>query len=470
MSASMIFMANAKAALRLAASTTLVVALAGFYLVAAYEHADRVNQSKARGDQSAYLGEAKHLYANWHGLQPSRPLPRNRMPLYAACLALVYDPRLTDDEFFTVGKSLNIRLSLVLLGILYVVFRWHLPFLAAANLILVLAFGYFVFKAGYTQSELLFYTLFFLAFLASCHMIEARSGRRALLSGVLSGILIALAHLTKAAMLPFLAILLTVNVGGGAAMAVRTLTRGTGIRSEAVRRFGWRAAAAMALFVCFLGVMSPYLLNSKRVYGRYFHNVNSTFYIWYDDWASASLGTYAYGDQVGWPTLPRSLLPGPAKYWREHTVGQILTRIGLGFEDMLLRSYRTFWYFKYVAVYVLLAAALIWSSPRRLAQMVGKHRLLIVFLVLYAAVYLVLIAFYHPISGTGTTRFLLAHVAPLLFAIAYFATRTRLRETRWVVAGVTVTPLHVQLLIAATIGLDLVFTLWPRLMGTYGGF
>jgi hypothetical protein len=456
--------------IRLALGITLVAGLGVFYLVAAYEHAHRVNWFKARGDQSAYLGEAKHLHANWHGLQPSRPLPRNRMPLYAACLALVYDPRLSDDEFFTVGKSLNIRLSLVLLGILYVVFRRHLPFLAAANLTLVLAFGYFVFKAGYTQSELLFYTLFFLAFLASCHMIEARSGRRALLFGVLAGILIALAHLTKAAMLPFVAVLLTVYTGASVAPAVRALARGAGNRPETVRRLIWRAAAAVALIICFVGVMSPYLLNSKRVYGRYFHNVNSTFYVWYDDWPSASVGTYAYGDQVGWPTLPRSLLPGPGKYWREHTVGQMLARLGRGFEDMLLRSYRTFWYLKFAVVYLLLAAALIWSSPQRCAQMVRDHRPLIVFLVLYAVVYLVLIAFYHPISGTGTARFLLAHVAPLVFAIAYFATRTRLRETYWTAAGVIVTPQHVQLLIAATIGLDLVFTFWPRLMGTYGGF
>ena len=84
--------------------------------------------------------------------------------------------------------------------------------------------------------------------------------------------------------------------------------------------------------------------------------------------------------------------------------------------------------------------------------------------------YLIGTAFYAPISGTGTTRFLLAHVAPLLFVIAYFGTRTRFRDTQWVTGGVTVVPAHVQILIAVTISLDLIFTVWTRLMGTYGGF
>ena len=330
---------------RVAAGVGLVIGLAAFYLVSATEHADRVNWLKARGDQAAYLAEAKHLHANWHGLQSPRPLPRNRMPLYPAYLAVLYDTRLSDDEFFAAGKTWSIRLSLVLLGILYVVFRLHFPPLVAVNLLLTVAFGYFVFKAGYVQAELLFYTFFLLTFVASCHAIEARTMGRALALGAIAGALAALAHLTKAGMLPFVAVLSIVMIGAGAVMR-------------------WRIAAAVAVMASFLGVLSPYLVNSKRVYGRYFHNVNSSFYVWYDSWPAASVGTYSYGDQVGWPTLPRSQLPGPARYWREHTVRQILARLGRGFEDMVRQAYQTFWFFKLTLLYILLSAALIWSSPR----------------------------------------------------------------------------------------------------------
>ena len=82
------------------------------------------------------------------------------MPLYAGYLALFYSPSMSDDEFFVVAKRWNIYLSLVLLALLAVILRRFLPPLPVANLVLVVGFGYFVFKAGYAQSELLFYFLF----------------------------------------------------------------------------------------------------------------------------------------------------------------------------------------------------------------------------------------------------------------------------------------------------------------------
>ena len=457
-------------ALGTAIGVVLVASLAVFYLIAASAHAERVNLSKARADQSSYLFDAKTLYANWHGLEPPRLLRRNRMPMYAAFLAAFYDPSLSDPDFFIVARTWNIRLSLVLLGVLYAVFRWHLPQLAAANLTLVLAFGYFLFKAGYVQSELLFYTLFFLTFLACCHLLEARTARASIALAVLAGTLAGLAHLTKAALLPFVALFLIVYVGSTTGRLLRE--RHAARPGRAADRSGirWRLAGAVIMVVCFLGVMAPYLINSKRVFGRYFYNVNTTFYIWYDNWPLASVGTYSYGDHDGWPTLPRSQLPGPRKYWREHTAGQILARLGGGLQDMVVRSYETFWYFRYVVLYLVFGAALIWSAPRRFVDVVQGHAAIVVFVVGYGLLYLIGTAFYAPISGTGTTRFLLAHVAPLLFVIAYFGTRTRFRDTQWVSGGVTVVPAHVQILIAVTISLDLIFTVWTRLMGTYGGF
>jgi hypothetical protein len=64
-----------------------------------------------------------------------------------------------DWEFFDAAKTASVYLSLALLVVRGVVFFRLLPALPAANLLGVIAFGYYVFKAGYTQSELLFYTL-----------------------------------------------------------------------------------------------------------------------------------------------------------------------------------------------------------------------------------------------------------------------------------------------------------------------
>ena len=92
------------------------------------------------------------------------------------------------------------------------------------------------------------------------------------------------------------------------------------------------------------------------------------------------------------------------------------------------------------------------------------------FLFLYTAVYGPAIAFYEPTSGTGTTRFLLVHVAPLLFVLSMFCESASFKNRRFTLAGAEVGLPHFHVLLMVIIGLDLTFTLWPRLMTTYGGF
>ena len=322
----------------------ILVALAIFYNAAASEHARAVNTSKARGDQSGYLWDAQQVYWNWQGRSPAKLIgERNRMPVYAAYLALFYDPAISDDEYFVVAKRWNIRLSLALLAVLAVIFARRLPPLVATNLTLVVAFTYVIFKAGYAQAELLFYFLFFVLFLIFWRLLDGSNGwRRVLLAGA-AGALAAIAHLTKAAVIPLATIFLAVFAGAdllghlasrGAAVAARTAApHPVGI----VKRF----IGVVAFVVVFLAVLAPYLINSKRTFGQYFYNVNTTFYAWYDNWASASTGTLAHGDGVGWPRLPADQIPSPAKYWQTHTLGEIAARVGSGFEDMLVRSYST---------------------------------------------------------------------------------------------------------------------------------
>ena len=87
-------------------------------------------------------------------------------------------------------------------------------------------------------------------------------------------------------------------------VAVRVSTRcaGVGIEPGAARRK--LIAALLVVSAVFLAVLSPYLRTNKRVFGHYFYNVNTTFYMWYDDWPQASVGTIKHGDGVGWPAMP----------------------------------------------------------------------------------------------------------------------------------------------------------------------
>ena len=212
------------------------------------------------------------------------------MPLYAGYLALFYSPEITDDDYFVVAKRWNIWLSLALLAALAVIFARQLPPLVAANVIAVVAFGYFVFKAGYAQSELLFYFLFFAVFVGFWRVILGVAKRtRRLLMAAGVGMLAALAHLTKAAVLPFLALFVGVYA---VAAVVTKRRRGRSLAAE--------AAVPVVVVVMFLAVLSPYLVNSKQAFGAYPYNVNTTFYAWYDNWAQASVGTRVFigGGQI----------------------------------------------------------------------------------------------------------------------------------------------------------------------------
>ena len=439
----------------------LFVGLAIFYVVAATEHASRVNTLKARGDQSGYLADGQDLYANWHGETPPIMIgERNRMPLYAAFLAAFWSPAWSDDDFFIKAKIWNIYLSLALLTVLAIVFAYYLPPLPATNLTLIVAFGYFIFKAGYTQAELLFYFLFFIAFLLFWDILTRPARLSATIArAAAAGAVAALAHLTKAAMPPLLAIF----VLAGAIDVFRR--RSTDPKAA-------RAKAGAVILVCFafLSVLSPYLRTNKAVFGRYFYNVNTTFYMWYDDWPQASVGTIKHGDGVGWPKMPAEDLPSASKYWREHSIVQIATRVAAGFWDMVDRSYKTYWYFKYVVLYLACTLAVLISRRKDLNARIRVNPAPVVFLVLYAAVYLFGIAFYAPVSGTGTTRFVIAHLTPLFFILSLLLARDWLSAAEWRVAGTRVTLQHFHLLVFISLLFDIAFLIWPRLMTTYGGF
>jgi hypothetical protein len=445
---------------RRVAAALLVAGLMAFYYAAASEHARVVNTSKARGDQSGYLWDAQQVYWNWHGRTPRVLVgERNRMPLYAAYLALFYRLDINDDDYFVIAKRWNIRLSLLLLAALAIVFFRQLPPLAATNLTAVVAFGYFVFKAGYAQSELLFYFLFFLAFLACWYLLQAPGGRAKLGLAAGAGVLAALAHLTKAALMPFVVLFLVVYI---AAAAARCLPR-PGARSL-VRE----AAVPAVMAAVFLAVLSPYLLNSERTFGSYFYNVNTTFYAWYDNWAEASVGTIRHGDGVGWPEMPADQIPSVTQYWRSHTTREIASRVAGGFTDMAVRSYRTYAYFKYVAWYLAMLVIVILSNTTSFARLARRNAGLVAFLVLYGLSHLLLIAFYEPISGTGTTRFLIAHLTPFFYAASRYLSHPEVARTT--IGGGPVGVRHLQALTGMMLALDVAFWIWPRVMTTYGGF
>jgi hypothetical protein len=438
----------------------LLVVLGTLYVAGATRHSATVNVSRARADQSGYLWDAVGIHQDRHAGTDHLIGERNRMPLYPWLLSWLYDSALTPDQYFEKAKRWNIGLSIVLLVVIGLVAHRLLPPLAALNLVLVAAFGYFVFKAAYAQVELLFYTVWWLMFVA-CWQALTSHGRRAVLFGLLAGVLAALAHLSKAAVLPFAGLFVGVTALRAVSAASATMRGRT--------RAGGEILVPLVFTVVFLAVLLPYLLNSKRTFGHYFYNVNSTFYVWYDDWPAASQGTYRHGDGVGWPKMPASEIPTARTYLRDHSATQIASRIGDGVRDMVAVSYNRLWYFKYVTFYLAFAAVLCASRLRAVRGLIAGQPALTVFLVLYAVIYTLAVAFYKPISGT-TLRMLLTHVLPLLFALSRAFAHPSLAGTEWQVAGASITARHFHGFVLLNVLFDAAFTIWPRLMADFAGY
>jgi hypothetical protein len=90
-------------------------------------------------------------------------------------------------------------------------------------------------------------------------------------------------------------------------------------------------------------------------------------------WGNAIKGTGAHGDRDGWPRLPSEQLPGPAKYWREHSLADIGARIGAGYRQMAIDLWAGFWALKFAAATLLAGAYVLWPHRARIPALLGAH-------------------------------------------------------------------------------------------------
>jgi hypothetical protein len=174
------------------------------YLHGAVRQSRQLNTNMRRVDQFAYMSYAKALADSGYGFVGDR----NRMPLYPTLLSLVYEPGLSDEEFFSRGIRLNIALSIVFLCVLSWITARNLPPAGAIPLILIATFLVFIFKAGWVQSEVLFYFLTFSCFLLMNRMLWRPDWRY----GISTGVMLGLAHLTKASVMVGLGVFVAVGL------------------------------------------------------------------------------------------------------------------------------------------------------------------------------------------------------------------------------------------------------------------
>lgn len=384
----------------------LILIIGGLYWYGATIQLVQVNTNMHWTDQSAYMDHARRMYDTNYSFIGDR----NRMPIYPFFQSLFLHKGISDEALFWQGKQFNLILSLGILAVLAFIFRRTFSGLHALNLTLITAFTVFIFKAGYFQAELLFYFANFCLFLLLWGVLQKMSWKLAILTGIVAG----LAYLTKASTLPALAIF-SLFAGGKWGWSVlrnrQSSAKMTG-RTTFMPLF-----SLLLVLIFFILTVFPYIHSSKRVFGQYFYNVNSTFYIWYDSWDEARQGTRAHGDRVGWPDMPAEEIPSLSKYLREHTKQEIVARFVNGGQSVINKVIHSYGYFKYGVIYLCLLLIAVLLSWRQVSQAILKDPFLYLFLLFYFVVYLLLYFWYAPIVDNN--RLILAQFIPAMFTLSY---------------------------------------------------
>jgi hypothetical protein len=376
-----------------------VLAILALYGWEAHARRERMSTPASLGDQGAYLGYARQMYESGYTVIGDR----NRMPGFPFLLSLIYRPGETEPQFLRRAQAFNVNLSIVLLLGLFLIFRRFFPPLYALALLAATAFGVFLYRAVNAQVEVVFYSVGFCAFVLFWSMLRAPRWWLAILCGLTMG----LAHLSKASLLPALGIWTAV-------FAAQTLWK---FRTGPADRFACLSRQLGLMFLVlasFAAVIHPYLRNSKRIYGQYFYNVNSAFVMWCDSSQEGWQFLDKWGDKDKWRALPTDELPSPAKYWREHSFGQIVYRVARGLRGLVFQNLGAIGYYKFAFALVLAGALLFARHRRRLYQLLAEQPFPAAFCVLFFAVNVLLYAWYDAI--VNDTRFILSMFLPFVFA------------------------------------------------------
>lgn len=382
---------------------------------------------------------------------------RNRMPVVPVLTSLVYDR--ADSSGSTASEQrwgigfvdraawLSLALSLAaLFGMAAVAFR-SLPTWPAVAFALVVAFGIFLPQASFVQAELPYYGLFFCGWWMMCRTVQ----RPAPLMAAGTGALLGVAYLTKASALPAIFLFAAVLLIRALVLLVQRLRgtessedlmsepsgRGTAPGADAkpdgkpvpegpndrARRFavaGCTALCAVVAMLTFLLVTGAYLRNNRVHFGRYLYNVNSTYFLWCDNWAEAQRFAETYDVERRPPQVPAEAIPGPHNYWKSHSLRQIVERMQYGLaalgRDLLSGASA-----KYLGVLAACGLVLMASRPKLTLKLINDAVWPILLSTLLLGAYVPAYAWYAVVAFGD--RFVLSLVPPALFAMLWVIVR-----------------------------------------------
>ena len=401
----------------------IVLAIIAFLVIVVFVggaliQAIKVNTDFNSVDQLAYMKYAKNLAETNFQFVGGR----NRMPLYPSIMALMYKKGISEYDFFLRGKIFGILIGITGSIVTFLILRSISESLETITGTLVAMFTVFVYKSPYFQADVLFYIIGLVLFFLIIRLIKTPDFFTAISAGIVAGV----GYLTKASVLP-----------GVLLAAVLLLFRGFFVfwkryRSQKEDCKGEESFVLLRnifyvlLFLgCYLAVIYPYIKTSKERFGRYFYNVNSTFYMWYDSWGEVKKGTRAHGDRQGWPDMPEKEIPSFQRYISENTPKKIIARLGNGYIMIIKFVFQSYGYAKFILFYAFNLTLLIYQNLDKFLKHFFKsyNWLILTFVMGYFIGYTTLYAWYTPIAYGN--RFVLSLFLPAVFLFVWIITFAR---------------------------------------------
>ena len=309
------------------AITVTVVCLVALFLIGVDRQVDRFNQQPDTvlnaHDQGAYLRYAQKL----SDLPDEVVANRLQMPLYPYLVSLAPGSRGEWSGRFHAALRINVAIALAGLAAIgwwaaRTAGRW-----AALVSVALVGLTMFLFLASWVLADVLSALLFTAWLGVSWRLLQRPSA----LLGAAAGTLAGLTFLSKAiAVAPLALLVLLCLLAAVAPRAVGGAPR---------RRTAYLAAGAATTFL-FVLTVAPYASNSQRVYGSPTFNITTSYDLWLDTTAQAAAipssgwvrerTARAGGEDSAVPSRPPDDLPSPAKYAREHDVGDVVDRLITG--------------------------------------------------------------------------------------------------------------------------------------------
>lgn len=385
----------------------LTLVSAGF-IYGGWQQKTLINLSETAGGQYPYLLNAQSIAT--HGITRDFG-DRNRMPLIPLLISAVYH----EDKTIFADRSAWVAIISSVVMVLGISIFFFVTLSPAASIFLTLFSTVCIFfsRASFVQAELLYYTFFFIAWYSGCRVIYRPQIKWAVIAGITTG----LAFWAKASVTPMIfALVIVMLLRSAMILYARLKKRSTMPHPLTHQRFGPAGICAVVVIIFFI-IASPYLLDNKSKFDRFFYNVNSTFFMWCDSWQQAKSFADRYDISNSYPDIPPGQIPSLRRYVQTHSYPQAANRFQYGITTLSWMTIQSK-SFKYFITLVLLAGWIAWKRKHLWRTLLAGEWGVILFCAILLIGYTAVYSWYTMVAYGD--RFIQSLMLPVMVALCWF--------------------------------------------------